>query len=120
MPKNRVRFFHQGRTMSSINSISPDKLPRLIGVAHCPALIDLRTEEDFKADPRFLPSAVRRRAEAVAGWLLAASLGLSRIYANDLEQLEAGMALYDAFYRWCRDASDEPHTWPAIKSWKAP
>ncbi|MGH6938382.1 chromate resistance protein ChrB domain-containing protein [Hypericibacter sp.] len=43
--------------------------------------------------------------------LLAASLGLSRMYADDLEQLEAGMLLYDAFYRWCRDATDEIHNW---------
>jgi rhodanese-related sulfurtransferase len=47
--------------------------------------------------------------------LLAASLGLSRMYADDLEQLEAGMALYDAFYRWCRDATDETHNWPVRK-----
>jgi len=47
--------------------------------------------------------------------LLAASLGLSRMYADDLEQLEAGMALYDAFYRWCRDAADETHNWPVRK-----
>ncbi|PZQ45479.1 MAG: sulfurtransferase [Rhodovulum sulfidophilum] len=45
--------------------------------------------------------------------LLAASLGLSRMYADDLEQLEAGMALYDAFYRWARDATGETHDWPA-------
>ncbi len=44
--------------------------------------------------------------------LLAASLGLSRMYADDLAQLEAGLALYDAFYRWCRDAIDEGHDWP--------
>lgn len=44
--------------------------------------------------------------------LLAASLGLSRMYADDLAQLEAGMTLYDAFYRWCRDATDEVHDWP--------
>jgi hypothetical protein len=48
--------------------------------------------------------------------LLAASLGLSRMYADDLAQLEAGMALYDAFYRWCRDATDETHNWPAKKA----
>ncbi|MFU0505778.1 chromate resistance protein ChrB domain-containing protein [Pseudaminobacter sp. NGMCC 1.201702] len=47
--------------------------------------------------------------------LLAASLGLSRMYADDLAQLEAGMALYDAFYRWCRDATDETHNWPTNK-----
>jgi len=46
-----------------------------------------------------------------AAGLLAASLGLSRMYADDLEQLEAGMLLYDAFYRWCRDATDETHNW---------
>jgi rhodanese-related sulfurtransferase len=47
-----------------------------------------------------------------AAGLLAASLGLSRMYADDLEQLEAGMALYDAFYRWARDATEETHNWP--------
>jgi rhodanese-related sulfurtransferase len=47
-----------------------------------------------------------------AAGLLAASLGLSRLYSNDLEQLDAGMGLYDAFYRWCRDATDETHNWP--------
>ncbi|WP_338530644.1 sulfurtransferase/chromate resistance protein [Nitratireductor thuwali] len=50
-----------------------------------------------------------------AAGLLAASLGLSRMFANDLEQLEAGMLLYDAFYRWCRDATDENHNWPNAK-----
>lgn len=274
--------------MSSINSISPDKLARLIGVAHCPALIDVRTDEDYAVDPRFVPSALRRSpatvsdwasefvgrptvvidksgqqvSEGVAAWLrhagassadvlsgghlawvkcggplvpaakvpprdtfgrtiwvtrsrpkvdriacpwlirrfvdpsavllfvapaevsavaqrfageafdiegafwshggerctfdtmvdewglaieplqrlavivrgadtarldlapeaaglLAASLGQSRMYADDLEQLEAGMPLYDAFYRWCRDAADEPHNWPATRSGKA-
>jgi rhodanese-related sulfurtransferase len=53
-----------------------------------------------------------------AAGLLAASLGLSRMYSDDLEQLEAGLTLYDAFYRWCRDASDEPHNWPATKQGK--
>jgi rhodanese-related sulfurtransferase len=50
-----------------------------------------------------------------ASGLLAASLGLSRMYADDLEQLEAGMLLYDAFYRWCRDATEETHNWPSAK-----
>jgi rhodanese-related sulfurtransferase len=44
-----------------------------------------------------------------AAGLLAVSLGLSRMHADDLAQLEAGMTLYDAFYRWCRDAADETH-----------
>jgi hypothetical protein len=44
-----------------------------------------------------------------SGGLLAASLGFSRMFRDDLAQLEAAMALYDAFYRWCRDASNEFH-----------
>jgi rhodanese-related sulfurtransferase len=50
-----------------------------------------------------------------AAGLLAASLGLSRMHADDLGQLEAGMTLYDAFYRWCRDATSETHNWPTNK-----
>jgi rhodanese-related sulfurtransferase len=50
-----------------------------------------------------------------AAGLLAASLGLSRMYADDLQQLDAGMLLYDAFYRWSRDATGETHNWPTNK-----
>jgi rhodanese-related sulfurtransferase len=48
--------------------------------------------------------------------LLAASLGLSRMFADDLEQLDAGMLLYDALYRWCRDAVDETHDWASHRA----
>jgi rhodanese-related sulfurtransferase len=44
-----------------------------------------------------------------SGGLLAASLGFSRMFRDDLAQLDAAMALYDAFYRWSRDASNETH-----------
>jgi len=50
-----------------------------------------------------------------AAGLLAASLGLSRMFDDDHEQLGAGMLLYDAFYRWCRDATGEAHNWPTNK-----
>jgi rhodanese-related sulfurtransferase len=43
--------------------------------------------------------------------LLAISLGLSRIYSDDLAQMEAGMLIYDCLYRFVRDASDETHDW---------
>lgn len=51
--------------------------------------------------------------------LLAISLGLSRMHSDDLVQLEAGMALYDALYRWCLDATEETHNWPAQSPAKA-
>lgn len=46
-----------------------------------------------------------------AAGLLALSLGLSRMHDSDHEQLDAGMVVYDALYRWCRDAVDETHDW---------
>jgi rhodanese-related sulfurtransferase len=284
MPKYRVPLCMQGRAMSSINSISGEKLARLVGTHKCPALIDVRIDEDFALSPSLLPGSVRRVYDHVQDWaaefrgrhavvichkglklshgvaallrvagvsadtleggfvaweeaklplvpisklpprnahgrtiwvtrerpkidriacpwlirrfvdpgaifmfvapaevvavgekfaaapfdiegvfwshrgelctfdvmidelglatpplkrlaaivraadtarldlapeapgLLAASLGLSRMYADDLEQLEAGFTLYDAFYRWCRDAIAETHNWPTNKA----
>jgi rhodanese-related sulfurtransferase len=56
-----------------------------------------------------------------ASGFLAASLGLSQLFDDDLEQLEAGMTLYDAMYLWCRDASSETHNWPSkTREGKAP
>jgi rhodanese-related sulfurtransferase len=46
-----------------------------------------------------------------AAGLLAVSLGLSRQYNDDVTQMEAGFAIYDALYRWCRDATGETHSW---------
>lgn len=74
--------------MPAPKALSPDKQGRLIGTAR----LDLAPE---------------------AVGLLAVSPGLSRMYADDLEQLDAGMPVCDAFYRWERDATDETHNWPA-------
>lgn len=48
-----------------------------------------------------------------AAGLLAISLGLSRMYRDDLLQLDASMVVYDALYKWARDAMDEVHDWPS-------
>lgn len=47
-----------------------------------------------------------------AAGLLALSVGLSRQYTDDAQQLDAGMAIYDALYRWARDGQNESHAWP--------
>ena len=47
---------------------------------------------------------------ACAG-LFAISLGLSRNFTNDHEQLSHGFVVYDALYAWCHDARGERHTW---------
>ena len=85
---------------------------------------DVMIEEFGLATPPLLRLATMVRAADTgrldlsreAPGLLAASLGLSRMFDDDLEQLAAGMTLYDAFYRWCRDASGETHNWPTAKA----
>jgi rhodanese-related sulfurtransferase len=54
--------------MPSINAISVEKLVRLIGVPRSPALLDVRTDEDFRADPRLIPGSIRRSHQNVADW----------------------------------------------------
>jgi rhodanese-related sulfurtransferase len=94
-----VRWSHRGDLCTF------DVMLEAFGLAH-PPLLQLATIV------RAADTARLDLAPEAAG-LLAASLGLSRMYKDDLVQLDAGLALYDAFYRWCRDATDETHNWPA-------
>ncbi len=54
----------------------------------------------------------RHDLHPAAAGLLAISVGLSRQFRDDQAQLEAGLNLYDALYRWARDGHDEGHDWP--------
>jgi hypothetical protein len=75
--------------------------------------------EDFQlSEPGSTRCSHRRGADTArldlapqAAGLLAVSLGLSRVYADDAAMLEAAMPVYDALYAWCRDAQGEPHSW---------
>lgn len=58
----------------------------------------------------------RHDLHPAAAGLLAFSVGLARQYKDDHAQLDAGMALYDALYRWARDGYDEGHDWPSTKA----
>ena len=43
--------------------------------------------------------------------LLATSLGLSAMFADDHAMLKWGMLVYDSLYAWCREAQTETHSW---------
>ena len=80
-------------------------------------------EFGLETEPLLRLAAVVRGADTArldlapqSAGLLAASLGFSRMHRDDLQQLGAAMTLYDAFYRWCRDATDETHNWPSAKA----
>ena len=79
-------------------------------------------ELELKSQPLLQLARIVRGADTAnldlapqSAGLLAASLGLSRMFRDDLAQLDAALLLYDAYYRWCRDAAAETHNWPATK-----
>jgi rhodanese-related sulfurtransferase len=45
--------------------------------------------------------------------LLAVSLGMSRLHADDHAMLQATLPVYDALCTWCRETRGETHTWKA-------
>ena len=96
-----VYWSHRGETCTFDTMVEEFKLTS-------PAMLHLATivRGADTARPDLAPQA--------AG-LVAASLGLSRMFKDDLAQLDAAMVLYDALYRWCRDAVDETHNWPSAK-----
>jgi hypothetical protein len=112
--------------MARFSMISAGNLMRLIDTPHALRLIDVTTAEDFEDDPFLIPTA-RRMPRALRGintidhalapeaaGLPALSVGLSRAYPDDLAQMEAGLILYDALYRWARDGQGETHDWQEV------
>jgi rhodanese-related sulfurtransferase len=91
MPKNRV-LIHQGRIMSSYTSISSEKLFRLVGTANAPALVDVRIHEDFAADPRLIPGAVRRSHLEVQDWASRVTGQSVVVICNKGQKLSEGTA----------------------------
>jgi rhodanese-related sulfurtransferase len=78
---------------------------------------DVMLEEfNLKTKPLSRLAAIVRGADTgmpdltpQSGGLLAISLGYSRMFRDDVAQLDAAMPIYDALYRWCRDGTEETH-----------
>ena len=78
---------------------------------------DVMLEEyDLKTEPLSRLATIVRGADtgqpdltSQSGGLLAISLGYSRMFRDDVAQLDAMMPVYDALYRWCRDGTEETH-----------
>lgn len=78
---------------------------------------DVMLEEfNLKTEPLLRMAAITRGADTgvpdltlQSGGLLAISLGYSRMFRDDMAQLDATMSVYDALYRWCRDGTEETH-----------
>jgi rhodanese-related sulfurtransferase len=48
--------------------ITVSQLSRLIGLPDAPVLIDVRADEEFKADPRLIPTALRQDSRDPSPW----------------------------------------------------
>lgn len=51
--------------MPSPTEISASQLSRLVGLPDAPTILDVRTDEDFAADPRLIPCAIRADARSL-------------------------------------------------------
>jgi rhodanese-related sulfurtransferase len=85
------------------------------------------TEFGLKSDALARLATIVRGADTArldlspeASGFLALSLGLSRLFDDDLVQLQVGLTFYDAVYLWCRDAHEETHNWPRTAEGKKP
>ena len=90
-----ARFCHVG------DRCSFDKMVSVFSLAH-PAL------EKLAELVRAADMAKHERVAEAAG-LHAISVGLSRLHKDDNSQLDAGLSIYDALYRWARDGQGEIH-----------
>src|SRR3974377_1944695 len=79
---------------ASYTSISSDELSRLIGTASAPALIDVRLDEDFAADPRLIPGAARRAHLDVQDWASQMTGKSVVVICNKGEKLSEGTAAW--------------------------
>ena len=100
--------------MSSFTTISADKLARLIGTANTPALIDVRTDEDFAADPRLIPGAVRRSHQQAADW------GEEFSGRSAIVVCQRGLKLSEGTAAWLRHAGASAEALEdGFEGWKA-
>ena len=54
--------------MPATTLITTQQFSRLIGLPDTPAIVDVRIDEDYRADPRLLPGSLRRDYRTIASW----------------------------------------------------
>ncbi len=86
--------------MPAPNAISNDKLFRLIGTPRAPLLLDVRSDEDYEADPRLIPGAIRADDQALAAF--AAPTGAGSATGSVVAVCEAGHRRCQGAAAWLR------------------
>ena len=79
-------------------TVTVPQLFRLVGLPDSPAVVDVRIDDDFAADPRLIPGTVRRDFRTVASWA-AEFAGQSVVVA-----CQRGLTLSQGVAAWLRHA----------------
>src|SRR5579863_9161588 len=90
--------------MSAPNTIPVEKLARLIGTPRGPVIIDVRSDDEFAADPQRIPGAIRQQTDDVAAWAAAYIGRHVVVVCRDGHQSSHGAAA------WLRQASASAET----------
>ena len=80
--------------MSAINSISGDKLARLVGTPRCPSLIDIRSNDEFSSNPRLIPGSIRKTHSNVSEWAGEFAAQSAVVICSDGAALSQGTAAW--------------------------
>src|SRR3984893_3191676 len=54
--------------MPATTLITTQQFSRLIGLRSTPAIVDVRIDDDYRADPRLVPGSLRRDYRTIASW----------------------------------------------------
>src|SRR6185436_13073384 len=60
--------FEVDAAMPSPTEITVAQLARLVGLPGAPVLVDVRSDQKFKSDPRLIPTAQRHPSTGVEAW----------------------------------------------------
>src|SRR5262245_56385254 len=85
--------------MPSPTQITVPQLSRLIGLPHAPALVDVRTPDEFRAAPGVIPCARRRDPDAIESWLGEYAGRAVVVYCDNGQKHSEGAAA------WMREAA---------------
>ena len=80
--------------MSSYSSVSPQYLARLIGTRHAPSIIDVRSADEFNAEPMLIPGALPRDGSDMGQWGSALSNKSVVVYCRDGGTMSQGVSTW--------------------------
>jgi rhodanese-related sulfurtransferase len=80
--------------MTSPTEIATSQLARLIGIPTSPSIIDVRDDDDFADDPRFIPGSYRRDYRTVAAWASECGPGPAIVVCQKGLKLSQGVAAW--------------------------